>query len=298
MGFLDKLRGTDELTLSVGLDPEEVEPGGEVTVRFDVGGTLDDKARGVRVGIEGTARYLVKERERDMNDNVDTDEVWHEDELHAEEHHYPAQLGPGQATFTLPADAPPASPDAVEWTAFARVDRERGADKVERVSLPVRHSAAGLPQERAPQRAEDGLTLDDVATAVRAGETLTGHLTVNLADDAKVTAVRIRLHRKCTYTAEIINDFDVFGGDLVATFIFSGNKGRITHDEQVAEVDLAGKREFARAAVERLPFSIDVPVEPGPTTAHAHATVEWRLEAVLDRRMRDDLSVTTPLIVY
>lgn len=298
MGFLDKLRGTENLSVTVVLEPPEVQPGGEVTVRFDVGGELDDKCRGVRVGIEGTARYLVKERERDVNDNVDTDEVWHSDELHAEEHHYPAQIGPGQATFTLPADAPPASADAVEWRAFARVDREKGADKVERVDLAVRHSAAGLPQARAPQVADDGLTLDDVPVAVRAGDALTGHLTVNLADDAKVTAVRIRLHRRRTYTAEIQNDHDVFGGDLVSTFVFSGNTGRIVKDDQVAEVDLAGKREFARGAAERLPFTIEVPVEPGPTTAHPHATVEWRLEAVLDRRMRNDLSVDTPLIVY
>ena len=47
----------------------------------------------------------------------------------------PAQLGPGQATLTLPPSAPPSATDAVEWQAFARVDREKGMDKVERAQF-------------------------------------------------------------------------------------------------------------------------------------------------------------------
>jgi hypothetical protein len=68
-------------------------------------------------------------------------------------------------------------------------------------------------------------------------------------------------------------------------------------DSQVAEVDLSGKREFKAGSAEQLPFSITVP-DAGPTSGHVHARVEWRLEAVLDRRMRDDFAVETPLLVY
>ena len=31
--------------------------------------------------------------------------------------------------------------------------------------------------------------------------------------------------------------------------------------------------------------------------AHPHAQVDWRLEAVLDRRLHDDLDVEVPLVV-
>ena len=298
MGFLDKLRGTDDLHLTVAVDPPEVAPGGEVTLRFDLSGEIDEKCRGVRVGIQGTARYLVEERDRDADGSVDTDHVWRSYELHKEEHHYPAQIGPGQATLTVPAGAPPASSNAVEWTAFARVDRERGMDKVADMALPVRISADAVPSSRAPQQTDDGLTLDDVPVAVRAGEQLSGHLTVNLADDTKVTAVRIRLHRRCTYVAERLDDSSLFGGDLLSIALFSGGRSKIVRAEKVAEVDLSGKREFQPGAVEHMPFSIAVPVDAGPTTAHAHARVEWRVEAVLDRRLRGDLSVETPIVVY
>jgi hypothetical protein len=297
MGILDRLRGGGDLTLGITLEPAEVAPGGEFVLRFDVGGELDDKARGVRVGIRGEGKYLVTETDRDADGDVDTRQVWREIELHEEEHHYPAQLGPGQARFTLPGHAPPSSADAVEWTAFARVDRERGMDKVERRPLDVRQSAEHLPSERAPRRSDDGLTLDDVPTAVRAGETVTGHLTIQLAADTKVTAARIRLHRRCTYLEHPQDGYDKFDA-VLDFFSVDGTGSRIVREEKVAEVDLSEKREFAAGAVEQLPFSIVVPDGPGPTTAHPNARVEWRLEAVLDRRMRDDLAVATPLVVY
>jgi hypothetical protein len=46
-----------------------------------------------------------------------------------------------------------------------------------------------------------------------------------------------------------------------------------------------------------VPFSLAVPADAGPTTDHPHAQVDWRLEAVLDRRLHDDLDVEVPLVV-
>jgi hypothetical protein len=267
-------------------------------LRFDVGGDLDDKCRGVRVGIIGTGKYLVEERSRDSNGNIQTREEWREVELHKEEHAYPAQIGPGQASLTLPPSAPPSSTDAVEWEIFARVDREKGLDKVERQALAVRPSADSLPTERVPPTSDDGLTLTDVPVAARAGEQLTGTLTVNLADDTKVTAVRIRLHRRCTYTAERNDSYNLWSGNTLNFFLLGGGHARITREDKVAEIDLAGKRDFQPGQVEQLPFTIAVPGGLGGTTGHPYAQVDWRVEAVLDRRMRGDLSVETPLVVY
>jgi hypothetical protein len=298
VGFLDRLRGGGDLTLSVTLGSQEVAPGQELTLRFDVGGELDDKCRGVRVGITGTGHYLVEERDRDSDGDVRTREVSRTIDLHEEEHQYPAQVGPGEARFTLPPSAPPSCPEVVEWQAFARVDRERGMDKVERVPLAVRQSADRLPTARTPATTDDGLTIEDVPVAVRAGDQLAGTLTVNLPDDAKVTAVRIRLHQRATYVADRIDDYDMFRGDLLSSFVFGGGRSHITRDEKVAEVDLSGKREFTPGQVERMPFTIAVPSGLGGTTGHPFAQVDWRLEAVLDRRMRGDLSVDTPVVVY
>jgi hypothetical protein len=298
VGFLDRLRGGGDIELAVSADPPEAVPGVEIVLRFDVSGDLDDRCRGIRVGLTGTGRYLVEERDRDSDGHVRTREVWREIELHEEEHAYPAQIGPGQAHLTVPPSAPPSAHDAVEWEVFARVDRERGLDKVERQALPVRNSAEQLPTERVPATTDDGLTLEDVPVAVRAGEPVSGTLTVNLADDAKVTAVRIRLHRRCTYVADRIDDYGMWRGNTLGMFVFGGGRSHITRDDKVAEADLYGKRDFAPGQVERLPFSLTVPTGLGGTTGHPHAQVDWRLEAVLDRRLRGDLAVATPLIVY
>ncbi len=299
MGLLDKLRGSSNaITLTV--QPDEVAPGGRVMVRFEVTGELDAKARAVRVSLEGTGNYKAKvTRSYGPSDdtNVSTTDEWQSYQLHLEERELPAQTGPGEVTFELPSDALPTSSGVVTWDVSARIDRERGMDKAVRQEITVRHGAEGLPGQRAPLAHDDGLTLDDVPVAVRAGSPLTGHLTVQTEKDVSVTAVRIRLHRKVTYSAAAQTDGSIYGGDSLSAVAYPGS-GHIKEDSKVAEVDLDGKREFAAGSVEKLPFTIDVPTSAGPTTAHAYARVEWRVEAVLDRRMRGDLAVETPLIVY
>jgi hypothetical protein len=302
MGFLDKLRGGSDNAITLDVRPAEVAPGGEVAVRFEVLGQLDAKARGIRLTLEGTGSYKVNvTRTYGPSDdsNVSTVEEWQSYSLHKEEHELPAQTGPGEATFKLPPDALPSSAGVVSWTVSARIDRAGGMDKVVRQDISVRHGGEGLPGQRAPQQHEDGLTLDDVPVAVRAGSPLTGHLTVAVDKDVKVTAARIRLYRKVTYTAAAQTDGTIFGAgpDGLSAVAFIGSN-HIKDETKVAEVDLAGKREFAAGSVERLPFTIDVPTGAGPTTAHSYGRVEWRLEAVLDRRMRGDLAVDTPLVVF
>jgi hypothetical protein len=299
MGFLDRLRGGSGNTISLDVQPAEVAPGGEITVRFDVAGDLDEKARGIRVALEGTASYkgnVTRTYGSGEDSNVSTVEEWQSYQLHTEERELPARTGPGEATFTLPPDALPSSAGAVSWTVSARIDRAGALDTVVREDVRVRHGEHGLPASRSQQQHADGLTLDDVPVAVRAGSPLTGTLTVALQKDVTVTAVRVRLHRKVTYTAAAQTDGSIYGGDSLEPVVFIGSN-HITDELKVAELDLAGKREFSAGSVERLPFSIDVPATAGPTTAHSHARVEWRVEAVLDRRMRGDLAVETPLVV-
>ena len=199
--------------------------------------------------------------------------------------------------FTVPQSAPPASADAVRWVVKVQVDRERGRDKKEEVELSVRHGAEGLPTERAQQQTDDGLTLDGLPVAIRAGDTISGHLTVNVRKDVGVTAARIRLHRRVTYTAQPTHE-GRYWGDGASLVLFFGGSGNIVEERKHGEVDLAGKRDFSAGTIEQLPFSIQVPADAGPSSGHQYARVEWRVEAVLDRRMRDDLAVDTPLLVY
>lgn len=301
MGLFDHLRGGTDNAITLSVPSGELAPGTEVTVRFDVTGELDARARAVRIGLQGTGVYKAKvERsyaDGDGGRNLSTTEEWQSYTLHDDEREFPARTGPGEATFTVPQNAPPSSADAVTWEVTARIDREHGMDKTVRQEVVVRLGADSVPTSRSPQQQDDGLTLDSVPVAVRAGDTLSGQLTVAVDKDVKATGLQIRLYRKVTYTAAPMIDFSVYAGNTLQFFLFPGS-GQIRTEAKVAEIELAGKREFSAGSTEQVPFSIQVPASAGPTTAHQFARVEWRVEAVIARRMRGDLTVDTPLAVY
>src|SRR4051794_30665966 len=124
MGFFDRFTGGSKVNLTVAAEPLDPAPGGQVTVRWNLAGEIDDKCRAVRVGLEGDATYLVEESVQTPGQydqqsgtyqpgNGETQEVWRSYQLHLEEQEYPAELGAGQTVFTLPAGAPPTSSGVV-----------------------------------------------------------------------------------------------------------------------------------------------------------------------------------------
>jgi hypothetical protein len=296
MGFLDRLKGKSGGAIEVIVEPTAAGPGTEISVRLDIKEELDDKAQAVRAGITCTGRYKVKERRRDADGDMHTDEVWRDVEIYEEVAPLQLATGPQQARFYLPDEAQPASEDAVEWEAWARIDRAKGLDVVERVPLNVRVPSDRVNADRGADPSQDGLTLVGIPAVAREGETLRGTLVVEVAEELKANAVSVRLHRRATYVAEAINDYNVYRGDLIAGLFFGSSTSKIVEDEQVAEVDLAGKQSFDAGRREQFEFSIDVPVA-GPTSSHQYAQIDWRIEAVLDRRLRGDVAVEAPLLV-
>lgn len=295
MGFLDRLKGKSGGAIEVIVEPTEAGPGEEIVVRLEIKEQLDSKAEEVRAGITCTGKYKVEDRRRDSNGVVQTSEEWRSYEIYEE--YVPLQLAEGhqQARLFLPDEAQPGSDGAVEWQAWARIGRDKGIDVVERIPLTVRVPTDRVPAHRDTDPSNDGLTLVGVPPVVRGGEALTGTLVVALSDDLKCSAVSIRLHRRATYVAQAINDYNVYNGSLVSTLFFD-DSSKIVEDEQVAEIDIVEDQQFAAGGRDEFEFSIDVPLA-GPTSSHRYAQIDWRLEAVLDRKLRDDKSVEEPIIV-
>lgn len=295
MGIVDRLQGRSGGQIQVYVEPREAGPGAEMSVRLVVVGGLDEKARAVVAGVTCTGRYLVEERDRDSNDNIVTREVWRDVQVY--EHEQPVELRTGEQVVKifLPDHVQPTSGDIVSWEAWARIDREHGIDVIERVPFEVRVPVARVPATRQADGTDDGLTLSGIPTAVAEGDTVQGRLVIDVPEQVKARSVAVRLHRRVTFLAQAINDYDVYSGSLTMSFFYS-DVSRITRDEQVAEVVLGGKAEFEPGRRQEIPFAIAVP-RSGPTSSHPYAQVDWRLEAVLDRRLRGDKSVETPLIV-
>jgi len=123
---------------------------------------------------------------------------------------------------------------------------------------------------------------------------VSGTLTVEVAEDIKA-AVAIRLLRRCTYVADA--DSGPAGGELLIERVMAKGGSCVVHEEQVAIVELFPRRSFTAGPPEHATFSIAVPGDAGPSTLSPHAQVDWRLEAVLDRRLRADLDVLVPIVV-
>lgn len=295
MGIMDRLQGRSSGAIQVDVEPAAAGPGTEMVLRLSILDALDDKARAVRVGVTCTGRYQVEERERDADGNVETEQVWREVEVYAHEQTVERREGEQRVSIFLPDHVQPSSGDIVTWEAWARVDREKGLDVVERVPFRVRVPIERVPATRQGDATSDGLTLSGIPTAIRHGETLQGTLTIDVPEEVKARAVGVRLHRRVTFVAQAINDYDVYSGSLVSSLLFS-NESRITDDQQVAEFELGGKATYEPGRRQELTFAIEVP-GAGPTSSHPYAQVDWRLEAVLDRRLRGDTSVESPLIV-
>ena len=234
------------------------------------------------------------ERERDADGDEVTRQVSREIEVFAHEQNVELRTGEQRVTMFLPDHVQPTSGDIVSWEAWARVDREKGLDVVQRVPFQVRVPIERVPATRQNDATSDGLTLSGIPTAIRHGETLAGTLVIDVPEELKARSVKVRLHRRVTYLAAPENGYDLYSGSLVHSAFFGSDQ--ITDDRQVAEVELGGKATFQPGQRQELPFSIGVP-GAGPTSAHLYAQVDWRVEAVLDRRLRGDKSVESPIIV-
>lgn len=294
MGIMDRLQGRSGGKIEVAVEPLTAGPGSEMTVRFSILDELDDKARTVIAGVTCTGRYQVEERERDSDGDIVTRTVWRDQEVY--EHQQPVELRSGEQAVRmfLPDHVQPSSGDIVSWEAWARVDREKGIDVLERVPFEVRVPLDRVPATRQSDATSDGLTLSGIPTAIAHGTTLQGILVIDVPEEVKARSAKVRLHRRVRFLAAPENDYDVYSGNLVLSGFLDSSQ--ITQDDQVAEVELGGKTTYAPGHRQELPFSIEVP-PVGPTSAHVYAQVDWRVEAVLDRRLRGDKSVESPVIV-
>ncbi|MDQ3740258.1 MAG: sporulation protein [Actinomycetota bacterium] len=273
MGFLDRFTGKrPEITVTA--EPAEALPGDEVRVRVLVEGEFDDKVEGARAGIRCLNEYLTKEWDRQDDE---WDEVWRAVTMHEDAQDLPLQAGEHEFTFRLPTDLPPDSKHAVSWWAWAQVSRRRGLDAKGSARIAVRLPAPPGADERRSVPAHDGVAFDDLPAAVRAGGTLDGTLSVTPEDDVKATGLKVMLTRVVDY---------------------QDDRHKIQRKEKVAEVEIAGARDLARGQTEQHPFSVPLPPNPGPTAQAPHSVVTWVVTGAVARRMKFDLEVEAPVVVY
>lgn len=312
MGFLDRVGlGGEQVDLTIAVEPPQVLPGGDVTVRYEVTGELDDKCSALIVALEGTAFHRKNETTIDHDGRPHPHTVSAPYSLHVEPRQFAPALGPGQEVFTLPTWAPPSSADCVSWQAYVRMMRGFGTDEQQRVDVLVRLGGERVPTERAPQPGETGVVIEGAAVSVRPGDAVTGHVAITLAEDARAKDLTVSLERRVVTLAGAREDMHLLPDGPLAVSEFAPSLGNTIADfmdvgvDEIgawsprATVELSIDRDFSAGSLERFPFSLVVP-DSGPSTANTTGRVEWRVAARLDRKglFVSDCDGAIPLFVY
>jgi SpoOM protein len=274
MGFLDRFKGKKP-TVTLAAEPLNLVPGQQVRLNVVVGGEIDDKSQSAQAGIRCVNEFLTKEYDRQEHE---WDEVWRSITLHEDMGDVPLEVGEHELTFAVPGGLPPSSKEAVKWSAWTKIDRSGGFDaKADRL-LAVRLPSGSVPSERRAVAADkDGVSFDDLPASVGGGQTLQGTLSVTPAEDVKTTGVKVKLTRTRRYRHD---------------------NHKIDRSDDVAEVEVAPGQELAAGQTHQFQFALPVPTNPGPTAQAPHAVVEWKVTGVVARRMKLDLDVEAPIVVF
>jgi hypothetical protein len=293
MGILDRFKAGN-VTVTAAVQSADIVPGGPLELSYEVDGELDDKCRAVVAGLTCIGTFITPERGRDANGHPIERDVRHEIKLHDEHQDLPLAVGSGRAQFTLPPDGAPTSADAVAWQAWVQIDRTDNKSPIDRIPLALRESDGSA--NLTPDVTNAGLTLHGVPSSVRTGETVTGDLTVNVPEDMKVSAVTIRMNRRRTYVRDPLTDYDR-DALLIDTAIARSIPYSAYQFLGVVSVDIFGRHSFEGGRPEQAPFTLTLPSDVGPSTKYPYGEVDWWIDAVLNRRMHDDLTVAIPITV-
>ncbi len=187
-------------------------------------------------------------------------------------------------TFVLPDGAPPTVHGGavnIHWGIAASVDVAKKRDLHLNTDLmvstrqPPASSGAELePMARTEATFEQGtMSLSVPSGPVRAGDTITGTLQLNLREGLSLREVRVELARL----------------EIAGHRSWSG-----VMDQQVIEEspDLGAGR------VHEWRYRLQVPAGPWPTIQTSRSSLEWRVRAVLDRRGKSDPVVEAAVGVH
>jgi len=293
MGIFSR-RNSGTATVTAAVQTADLVPGGPLEVSYEIAGELDDDCRGLVAGLTCVGTFVTAERGRDANGHPIERDVVHEVKVHDEQQQLALAVGSGQAQFKMPEGAAPTSADAVAWQVWVQIDRGEKESPIDRLPLVVRASNGSV--EPSPDSENAGLTLHGVPRSVRAGETVTGTLTVNVPEDMKVSAVTIRLNRRRTYVANPLTDYPS-DALLIDTAQTRGVSYSASQFLGVVDVDVFGRHEFGGGTAEQASFTLTLPGDVGPSTRYPNGQVDWWLDAVLHRRLHDDLTAAVPITV-
>ncbi len=272
--------GGSKTTLQLTLDKREYSAGDVVRVTVNVGGSVDDKVQGARLEILYTHHYKKWGRDSDndreiynkMDDVVVASRPISEGTTVA--------LGQRTVEVAIPTDAPPSARGLVDWKVKAVIDRRRAGDVTSEVSIQV----ASRPDQYAawaerPPTVERGceMELRIPGRSYALGSTISGTFFLRAEEGFDANEIRV---------------------DLLRDGLDSPGNDEVTQTDKVRSVPLAGGTKLAAGDTKELPFQIEIPADQPPSFQARSSSMQWFLEGVASRRLRDDFNVRAELNVH
>ncbi len=191
------------------------------------------------------------------------------------------------ASLTIPANAPPTvsgKTASITWELNAKLDIPKMRDIHEKRSLMVRSIPTAVavdekgwtsPSYSATDSADQcDLKLSVNTDIISAGQSLRGSLEAQVKEQFDVRKVRVELEVKEK----------------------AGNKSSaVIADSTVLD---GGPISFHGADFMQWQFQLKIPDTPLPSVSTSSTSVNWRIKGIMDRRMKQDISVEKGIQVY
>jgi len=257
--------------------------GATITIEVAVCPQKQLNPREVRLELVGTDTYYVVKPSGELGAKGKKTSVFTRVSYTIKEQHF---FPPGVTTIRkfniqVPVDVPPSSYGKgvdVRWTLKAILDLPRRLNIVKEIpvqvkSIPIRigKPMSDLPQEKSYR--DCGLSLEVPYTTVSKG-TVSGNLRVKALRKFQVRGIRIELRQ----IENVVGEEEV--------------------NDVFAQLELSGPVSFNTSNSPSFAFSLQLPPDAPPTTVTPHSSLRWQLRAMLDRRMRRDISIERDVIIY
>jgi hypothetical protein len=261
-------------------------PGAVIPVDIRVTADEDINPREIRAELIGDETYYVRETHRDSKGHVST-HIAKRNETFAKIVQTVVE-GPSLPQGTdrkwsspvqIPANAAPTCCGKVvniRWTLKAVLDVPKYADLSEEKPLNVfsRPGQGGdisiVPVEKSFGEVTLVIIAPPVATV---SHPLKGQLTLQVKEKLNIRGIRVEL-------------------------VQVEEAGAKNSSEVISTAQISGERSFNPGESPVIEFSLDIPAGAPPTVIGSRSRLDWKIRAVLDRKMKSDFNVERDLVLY
>ncbi len=253
-------------------------------VKVDLITDEEIKANAVRLEVICTEAYYVTETHRDSRGHQvvrtvkRTNELSKIESILAESPLFSAGMQRRwDVSLDLPSNAVPTCARKVvdvKWLVKAVLDVPGRPDQVHELTLQVlAPRAREITMLSSDKRFDDVVMNLQMPSAAAVGKKLSGKLTLSIKEKISLQGIRIEL-------------------------VCYEDAGSKTASEAVVRNEISNSLSFSPGETPTFDFSLQLPEDIPPTSHGSRSSLDWKVKAILDRKMKTDYSLEQEVYIY